>query len=369
MKVRGSLVVASLLAGTTLSADSANIADALKNSKVNGELYLYGKQAKVTDRDDTGFGSGSFNIDFKTDSLYDFTLSAGSRANHAFWEVDGSEYTQEQKAILHTANVAYSHPHLDVVFGRQEINLEWASDYHEALVAALKGLPNTTIVVGYTQRRAIADGDEKLYPFSKIGDKGAFVVDVKFDGVTNLVLNPYIYYADDVAAWAGLKGSYDYDFGTFKVGGTLQYAQSDEDSGNDGSFLQAEARGSFTGVDAFLGLLVTDKDGGVGSIKAAGENVNPFEKGCQIFLPDARTIYLGAQYKWDKFELKGIFGNTNHIAGKTRELDLKVSYDLTNNLNVYGLFINGSGDDGEEKPASINGENFNILGLGATYSF
>ncbi|MDR1008604.1 MAG: Opr family porin [Campylobacteraceae bacterium] len=347
MRIKISLISACLFASSALFADSTNIADALKNGKINGEFFIYAEQSDIKGADNEGFGSGSFNLGFTTDSLYGFKLDVGSRANHAFWEIDGGEYAQIDKAVLHTANIAYSHPHLDVILGRQEINLEWMEDFHEALVGVTRALPYTTITVGYTQRVAVADGDKPLRGFAEIGDiadNGAFVADIKYDGIEYLVLNPYVYYADDVALWAGAKAAYDGDFGEFKIGGTLQYVLSDEDNINDGSFLQAEARGTFAGVNAFLGFLKTDKDGGVGSIRAAGDNVNFFEDGDQIFEIDARTFYIGVNGAWNKFEFGGIFGSTEYAGGKMRELDLTIAYDLTEHFNLSAAFVNGNGE-------------------------
>ncbi|MDR1615150.1 MAG: Opr family porin [Campylobacteraceae bacterium] len=360
MKVKISFAVAVLFVNSALLADSTTIVDALKNGKINGEFFLYAEQADVSDGDNYGFGSGSFDLGFKTDSLYDFTFSVGSRANHKFWKIHSGDYPQNTKAILHTANIAYSHPHLDVLFGRQEINLNWVSDFHEALVLVGKGIPYTTIVAGYTQRIAVADGDQPLRDFDKIGDSGAFVIDAKYEGIKDIVLNPYVYYAEDIAAWTGVKATYDADFGEFQLGGTLQYARSDEDTGEDGSFLQAEARGTFGGVNAALGFMKTDKDGGVGSMNAIGENINFFEDGEQIFNLDADTFYISLNSKWNRFVFGGIFGSTDYDGGKMREFDLTVSYDLNNNLNLYGAFVNGNGEGDND---------YNKILAQAVYSF
>ncbi|MDR2791089.1 MAG: Opr family porin [Campylobacteraceae bacterium] len=360
MKIKTGLIGVCLLANSALFADSTTITDALKNGKINGEFFLYAEQSDISGSDDEGYGSGSFNLGFTTDSLYGFTLDVGSRANHAFWEIDGSEYTQSDKAILHTANIAYSHPHLDVVLGRQRLNLVWAEDFHEALVGIVKAFPYTTITVGYTQRIATADGDQPLRGFTKIGDSGAFVADLKYEGIEFLALNPYIYYADDVAAWAGAKADYDGNFGDFKIGGTLHYAISNEDNASDGSFLQVEARGTFGGVNAFLGFLKNDKDGGAGSIGALGD-LDIFEDGEEIFEEiDAQTFYLGANGSWNRFKFSGVFGSTEYEGGKMRELDLAIGYDLTNNLNLSAVFVNGNGEGDND---------YNKLSAEVVYSF
>jgi len=365
MNIKMSLAVASLLAGTVLLADSTTITDALKNGTFGADLSLYGEYADIKSADNQGFGSGSFNMFFSTDAFYGFKVAAGSRANHAFWEVDGGEYDQEDKAVLHTANIAYTHKYFDAVLGRQEINLNWVSDFHEALVGVLKIVPDTTIIAGYTQRKAVADFDGPLEPFAKLGEDGALVVDATWSGrgvVEGLKVNPFVYYVHHLATWAGAKVDYDKEFPDFAVGGTLQYTQSDEDgNADDGSFLQLEARGSFIGIGAKLGYFKADKNGGAASIPAAGENVNPFEDGDYIFNPDANTFYLGATYDFQDFALSALYGYTEYdSSSKFNELDLGVGYKLNDNLALQGFVINGDGNQHND---------YIKVKLGATYTF
>jgi hypothetical protein len=376
VRVKLSLVSVCLLAGSALLADSTSIADALKNGKINGEFALYANYADVDHSDNNGIGVGSFNLGFTTDPFYDVRLDLGSRANHVLWEVDGIEDRSNAKAVLHTANLAYLNQYVDVVLGRQEINLNWASDFHEALVGVVKVIPDTTLVVGYTQRYAIATYDDPLITFStktELGDDGALVVDAKWSGFEGLVVNPFIYYAKDVAAWAGFRTDYDHNFGSFSVGGTIQYTQSKEevDYVDDGSFLQIEARGSFIGINSKLGVFKADKDGGIGSIAAAGNNVNPFVKGCQIKAPDAQTIYLGASYEFQGFEFSGLYGYTEYgFVGEFHELDLVTKYNLNKNLALKGAIVIGESNDvGGIKDDDYGDSGFRLLTLGAVYSF
>ncbi|MDR2342711.1 MAG: Opr family porin [Campylobacteraceae bacterium] len=365
MKVKISLAVAALLTNSVLFADSTSIADALKNGAVNGEFVFYAKQVNVKDGDNVGFGSGSFNLGYSTDSFYDVKLSVGSRANHAFWEVNDGDYDGTAKAVLHTANLAYSHQYFDVVFGRQEINLNWASDFHEALVGVVKVVPDTTIILGYTQRKADVDYDAPLEAFGKLGDSGAFVVDAKWNGVEGLVVNPFVYYANKVATWVGARVDYDKSFSDFSVGSTAQYTQSSEDNGEDGSLLHLEARGSVIGINAKLGFIQTDKNGGIGSINAAGDNVNPFEEGSQVFETDAQTIYFGASYDVKDFALSGLYGYTKSGNAKFNEFDFVVGYNLNSNLLLEGSFVFGSGDNLGDYGES----DYTKFAIGAVYSF
>jgi hypothetical protein len=364
MKIKISLAAAGLLVGPALFADSTSIANALKIGSFGGEFSVYGQQTDPKHGSDNGYGVGSFNMFYSTDSFYGFKLSAGSRANHAFWEVHSGNYKngETDKAILHTANIAYSHEYFDAILGRQEINLNWMSDFHEALVGVLKVAPDTAIILGYSQRAAAADFDAPLAPFAKLGEKGAFVADVQWKGVEGLVVNPFVYYASKVAKWGGAKVDYDLEISDFAVGGTAQYTLSKENSGEDGSFLQVEARGGFKGLNAKLGYFKTDKKGGAGSITAAGDNVNPFEDGDQIFEVDARTFYLGASYEIANFTLSALYGDTKFAGDeKFKELDLGVGYQLSEKLALQGFLINGNGNGSYDDYTTIK--------LGASYSF
>jgi hypothetical protein len=368
MKVKMSLAVTALLANSVLFADSTSIADALKNGAVNGEFAFYAEQIDFKNKDSKGFASGSFDLGYSTDSFYGVKLSVGSRANHAFWEDNGDEYDDNVKAVLHTANIAYSHQYFDVVLGRQEINLNWVSDFHEALVGVIKAVPDTAIIVGYTQRVASADYDAPLKAFNKLADgvveDGAFVIDAKWSGVEGLVVNPFVYYANDVATWAGARVDYDKSFSDFSIGGTVQYTQSKEDILlDDGSFLQLEARGSIIGINAKLGFISTDKDGAIGSITAAGENVNPFEEGDQALGADAQTIYLGASYDLKGFALSGLYGYTESGDAKFNEFDFVVGYNLDDNLLLEGSLVLGNGND------YYTGDEYTKFTLSAVYSF
>jgi hypothetical protein len=346
-KVKVSLVAAALLANSALFAESTSLADALKNGVVSGEFSVYAQNA-FQDPKDEGFALGSFNLGYSTDSFYGVKLSVGSRANHAFWESNASAYDSSVKAVLHTANLAYSHQYFDVVLGRQEINLNWASDFHEALVGVIKAVPDTAIVVGYTQRKAEVDYDAPLAGFGKLGEDGAFVVDAKWSGIEGLAVNPFVYFVPDVATWFGARADYDKTIGDFSLGGTAQYTQSIEDDKNkeDGSFLHLEARVAFAGLSAKLGFALTGKDGGVGSINAAGDNVNPFEDGEQLLKADATTIYFGASYNFSGFEVSGLYGLTD-AGNDINEFDLLVGYNLNDALALQGgvVYVDKGDDD------------------------
>ncbi|MDA7848120.1 hypothetical protein N8972_01385 [Sulfurospirillum sp.] len=78
-------------------------------------------------------------------------------------------------ALMHTANISCVNDYFSLTLGRQEIDLEWMRDFHEAYVGVITALPDTTIVVGHSQRKATADYNAVLETFADTGEHGAKV--------------------------------------------------------------------------------------------------------------------------------------------------------------------------------------------------
>ncbi|MFX4232184.1 hypothetical protein ACOL3I_12015, partial [Aliarcobacter butzleri] len=74
-------------------------------------------------------------------------------------------------------------------------DLEWLSDYHEAVAGGITAVPDTTIVLGWTKR--IAESTAELSEdFWKINEyKGAYVAVINYIVFTGIVLNSYYYSA------------------------------------------------------------------------------------------------------------------------------------------------------------------------------
>ncbi|MFW2579820.1 Opr family porin, partial [Aliarcobacter butzleri] len=77
--------------------------------------------------------------------------------------------------------------------GRQAIDLERLSEYHEADGAGITAVPDTTIVIGWTKRKAESTAvlSEDFWKIN--GNKGAYVADIKYTGFTGIEINPYYY--------------------------------------------------------------------------------------------------------------------------------------------------------------------------------
>lgn len=391
-----SLVAASLLLSSNLVANNS-IEEAIKGGTISGDVTLYGERQNNSGHNtadekvkDSGFTMGSINLMYETGDFNGFKAAVGFRGNHDFSEVEDNDYFneddegyQEKTAILHTANISYTNAYFGLTFGRQEIDLEWMGDFHEAAVLAVTAIPDTTIVAGYSERIAVADEDAFLEKFDDLGD-GAFVLDAKYEGIENLVLNPYYYNVDkDVededtgrhrnadASWYGLKA----DFDTEMFGITLHGAKSSEDENgvDDGQIIHAEGRFNIAGLGLAAGYIKTDSDGGIGSMDAAGDNINPFDAiiggdGNQVYSTDAKTAYIAATYELAGIGLTAVYGQTKYDNEdddiKEKEFDLGAEYGITENLSVAALYINVDSD----KPTE-DYEDYDKFTLTLQYSF
>ncbi|PKN15082.1 MAG: hypothetical protein CVU67_02315, partial [Deltaproteobacteria bacterium HGW-Deltaproteobacteria-24] len=280
-----------LLSSTVAMADSNSIKEAFANGTTSGDITVYYENKDNKSATDSGVTSGSVGLNYETDTFNGFSASFGVRANHEFDEktrdVDyKASYAND--AIINVAAVKYANDDFFVSVGRQEIDLEWLGDYNESIVAGITAIPNTTIVLGYTDRKAEI-GIDVVEDFHEVSKKGAYVIDVKNSSIENLELNPYFYSAPDEADFYGLKVSYDTDM----FGATAHYATTNQDSTSvvtvdDGDIAHVEGRLNLAGVAFAAGYIKTDNKG-TGSLSAYGDNISPFEDGNNTYGSDAKT--------------------------------------------------------------------------------
>lgn len=365
MKLSFSLVSLSCLLASSLNADvSTDLKEAFANGKISGDVVLYGEQQNNSGSNpNEGFTMGSVGLGYETADFNGFKAALGFRGNHEISEVEDNDYdnADQPSAILHTANISYANKYVTLTLGRQEIDLEWMGDFHEAYVGVITAIPDTTITIAHSDRVAVADADgalEKFHEFSS--DNGINVFDVKYEGIEGLALNAYYYNAQDVADWYGAKVDYDTDM----FGGTLHYATSSEDvaGADNGSIMVVEARGNFSGFALNLGYISTDKDAGAGSMVAAeSDNISPFEDGNYVYDADANTYYLGVGYEINSLTLSALYGSTDYGSDSEDELNIAAEYGITDELSVGVVFVNVN--------AEISDDDYNRFSFTASYAF
>eukprot|EP01029_Cantina_marsupialis_P011899 TRINITY_DN263_c5_g1_i1.p1 TRINITY_DN263_c5_g1~~TRINITY_DN263_c5_g1_i1.p1 ORF type:complete len:367 (-),score=116.74 TRINITY_DN263_c5_g1_i1:105-1205(-) len=366
MKKISLALAASVLLASSAVADNA-LEKAFKEGTVSGDITLHAEnQNNSGGTEDQNFTMGSVNLGFETAAINGFKANFGFRGNHAFSEKTSGDFEalgdigEQTDAILHTANISYADENFAFILGRQEIDLEWLGDYHEAAVLAVTAIPDTTVVLGATRRIAVADEDAALDNFQEFGEDISYaaVLDVKYEGFDGFVINPYFYKADNLAKWYGLKADYDNDM----FGLTLHGAKSDlEDQSEDGEIYHIEGRANFAGLGINLGYISTDENQGVGAMDSLGDNISPLEDGNYVYDADADTTYLGLSYSIAGVELGALYGDTDYANDTEKELNLTVDYAINDSLSVGALFVDVDAENSDD--------DYNRLGLTVQYTF
>lgn len=358
-----------LLSSSVLLADSSTVKEAFTNGKTSGALDIYytttdGKST-VTD---TGFTSGAVTLSYETDSYKGFSGKVTFVGATEISEENNGDYkgSVAKNSILAESSITYAQDDFSITAGRQEIDLEWLGDYNEAVVIATTVIPDTTLVLGYTDKKATIGVDEISSEFADVnGNNGAYVIDAKYTGIEGIELNPYYYKAEDVANFYGLKISYENDL----FGAVAQYAVSSEKAAatEDGSIFNAELSTTVSGVSLAGGYIKTDKKGGIGSISAFGDNVSPFEDGNYAYAGastsvNEKTYYASIAYTIADVELSALYGKTKYDTTTTsgdseKELNLAAAYSFSDELSASLLYVdvsaNSSVDDYDKVIATL----------------
>ena len=367
-KIYMSTIAAAILS-TGAMAESKTIKEAFENGKVSGDISVFSENVNASGSTaDSGFTVGSIGINYETDSVNGFTAAVGFRANHEFTEKEEGDFDNTAPdSALNTANISYTTDKANIKVGRQEIDLEWIGDFHEAVVTELTYVPDTTITIGHTERWMAADSDTALENMAEIGlnNNGATFVDAKYEGIKNIVLNPYFINMQDTYNAYGLKA-------TSSISGidiTAHYAATSEDiSGTeDGSIAHLEIGTTVSNITLAAGYVTTDKEGGAGSMATGsytiGDNIDPFEDGGDIYGTDADTFYVSASTEISSVSLSAFYGTTESGTANDDNSEIvltagtTIAEDLALNVLFSSIDAQNSTDDKDK------------ITLMATYSF
>lgn len=342
-----SLVTCGVLLSSSLSFGADSIGTAFKDGKASGSLALYGEHHDYKDGDaNTGFGNGNATVGFETGSFYGFNAKAEFKGNLDLGEVDkgNRDDSFQNNSLMTEAYIKYTMDGLAVSAGRQAIDLEWMGDYHEAVVTAITAIPDTTVVLGYSQRKA-ESGIDVSEDFSEFNDdEGAYVLDVKYAGLKTLEFNPYAYSVPNLANWYGLKTTFTTDM----FGAIAHYAASNEDvvDVKDGSIGHVELNTTIADFTAAVGYIKTDKANGAGSMDSVGDNISPFDAGLNTYSDDAKTAYGSVGYTIADVELGALYGQTKFDSDyKEKELNLTVDYSITESIATSLLYGDVNADE------------------------
>lgn len=370
MKKLSLIASAVLLSSSMAMADANSIQDAFTTGKVNGDVTVYTQSKNNKGANDNGYTTGSIGLNYETDSFNGFTASFGIRAQHELAERAEGDYEAaylNNDAIMNVAAIKYATEAYFISVGRQEIDLEWLTDFNEAIVAGITSIPDTAIVLGYTDKKAEI-GIDTVENFHEVSKKGAYVLDIKNTSIENVELNPYFYSAPDEADFYGLKVSYN----NTVFGATAHYATTNQDSTsqiatNDGDIVNLEGRVNLAGI-AFAGGYIKTDDHGIGSLNAYGDHISPFEDAADnhIYGSDAKTYYGSIGYEIAGVALSALYGETKYDNSGTKdkeaELNLIAGYSFTEELSAAVTYV-----DYNDK-STTNGDYDKIL-ANITYAF
>lgn len=340
-----STIAAAALASSSMAMDVAG-------GTLEGDATAY-----TISQDDASFTTASVGATYTTPDMSGLKGSLGVRANALIAEDNDGVYDDENDDgyAMHTANVSYSSDAIDLVLGRQAIDLEWIGDYHDAAVAVMKYVPNMTIVAGYTKAMMAADYDGALYnETNDIGDDGAMVVDAAYSASEALTVGAYYMSAPDIFSAMGAK----VETTMGDLGLTGKYAMTSEDVAGteDGSILAIDASFGMFGA----GYIMTDKDGGSGSITALGDNINPFDNG-DTYGADTSAMYASVSTEVSGLSLGVLAGSISMGDATDTEIDVTVGYAPMDNLSIDFLYVNYMADD--------SADDVDYMSLTASYSF
>jgi hypothetical protein len=345
-----------LLSNSVAFADSQTVREAFANGKTSGDITISSENRDKKSAPDTRYTTGGISLSYETDSVSGFSAKVGFKGNVKLEEKNNGDYPFPEDTSITQANIKYANNKATVITGRQEIDLEWLSHYNDGVVGIFNYIPNTSVTFAYSKRKAEIDIDTHD-KFTDIGKDGIYVIDAKYSGIENIVLNPYYYTVPDIADFYGMRIDLDTDM----FGLTAQYAQSDEDiaTTKDGDIYKLEGRLNIADFTFATGYIKTNKNGGVGSLTIVGDNIKPFDDGTNIYGTDAKTIYGKIGYTIGELGLFAVYGNTKYDTdSKNDELNLIVEYRFTEEISGKILYVDyddqGSDSDYNKILASVS---------------
>ncbi len=360
---RISLAVCGLVLSSTMAFGADTIDAAFKEGKVSGNITAYGVKTNMKDgKKDSNAGYGTIGLGYETGVVKGFSAKTAFVAGHAV--ADGSFEDSDptitdddnfKKALMTEAYIKYATDLFSLTAGRQAIDLEWLGDFNEAVVAAITPNKDTTIVLGYTNRVAVADEDE-IIDFSEPTEDGAYVADIKYSGLQSVEFNPYYYSAPDAVDFYGLKTTFTADM----FGAVAHYAKSSVDksmNAEDGSIGHVELNTTISDFTAAAGYIKTDKNGGVGLMDTYGDNINPFDSGNNVYNADAKTVYGSLGYTVASVELGALYGQTTYGTNddfKEKELNLTAGYPITESLATSLLLADIDGEETDSTDGTVD---------------
>jgi len=365
MQLRYSHVLVALCLGSTLgfATEATNLEEVFTKGELTGSIGWFGQSVDAKgSTPNSGFSNGYLNVGFETAPLYGISVGVSGWGSAKTSEKHDDDYksTIEDSSVLSQAYIKIEHEGMGkVVIGRQAVDFNWLTDYIDGATAEISAVENLVVSLAWARKYSVVDIDEISEDFSKLnGNKGIYMLDVKYTPIEALELNPYLYYGDDLLSAYGLKTTLKLEpMDDVKTETVLHYVaiNSDVVDVKDGAFTQIEQGVEFLGANVALGYIKVDKDGMAG-LGEFGDQL-PFEEGNHVMDADAKTPYVRAEYEIEGIKLGAIYGETKYLDAalaskiKEKELNLSIGYEWIKNLETSLMYVNV---DNDEKSESYN---------------
>jgi hypothetical protein len=327
------VILGSVALCASLFANS--LSDTIKSATIDGSATLFSLKNDKENNDD-GFSVGILRLGATTEAYRGVSFDVGAIGYMKLGEENSGDHEAaiQTDSYMNRAAISLSTDNVSLKVGRQEIDLEWASDFHEAAVLAITPNDDLTAVLAYSRAKAVFNDDEASKKFESVneGNGGAYIADVKYS-INDIELNPYYYYANDLFTAYGAKAQ----FSTDNFGLLAHYASTSEkvDDKKDGNIMHLEASASVADINLAVGYIKTDKEGGIGTLEALGENIKPSEEGNQVYGTDAKTSYISGEYGFGDFTLTALYANSDYEESKEEvEVNLGAEYTINEELSA-----------------------------------
>jgi len=380
-------LIAILAAGSCSIASADSLAQTLKDGKVSGEFTTTFENRSVDKEltkwsnyyNNTSYGVGSFALKYETGVWNNLSLTSKLRAyttlfegnkdethykgkgdaSERFYEKDGSAQTVDIEELFLT----YGLENVTIKAGRQFIATDWMNKTQDAL-RVNANFKDTSIEAIWSKR------DGRVYsrdyrPVEDINENdGVYKIGLTQKFNENISATVYDFIAPDVRDIIG--GKVNLNYGDTAVRAHYAVNKDDKDGTKDSSIIDLMISSKIGDFSPYAGYIQIDKDAGFTHM--AGETINPFEEGDQMYLKNAKTYYVGVSKSFGKLSSTLLLGSTSYDKGTKNytqeEATVWLGYPLTKDLKSNLGYTVVKNDKADTDETDLNQVNVTL-----TYSF
>jgi len=304
-----------------------------ETQSINGFVKIH-SETQTHDKD-TGYTMGSVGVGYSQTIDNNLKFNISGLGNIKISEQNDAYDDDANKLGLRELNIAYKIDNNEFIVGRQELDLEWIGDYHNAILSKID-FDNISLQAGISIGNIVLNDDSALEKYNEIKDKDnkdSFLYFFDTSYTNNiLTLNPYLFGVADLFVGYGLKAETTID----QVDLIGHYAQSNEESQENGSIFNFEV-GYKSDLNINIGYIQTSTNG-IGSLSEYGDNISPLEEGNQVYEANSKTVYIGLSKEIDRFTFNGMYGNSTTNLLTEQEVDFSSGYTVNDNLELEVIY-------------------------------